>query len=74
MSEWHPIETAPMDGTIILLWPFIDFGEPGKKDTVHVTAGLFAEEWENWFDLNSQELFIPTHWMTLPAPPAEEML
>jgi hypothetical protein len=73
MSEWHPIETAPMDGTLILLWPYIDFGEPGEKDFYHVTAGFFNEEYKNWHDLDSQELFMPTHWMKLPVPPAEKM-
>jgi hypothetical protein len=72
MSEWQPIETAPMDGTLILLWPYIDFGAPGEKDFSYVAAGFFSDEWENWYDLNSQELFNPTHWMTLPVPPAEK--
>jgi hypothetical protein len=73
MSEWHPIETAPVDGTPVLLWPFINFGEPGKKDPAYVAAGFFCDEWGDWYDLIFGEHFNPTHWMPLPAPPAEKM-
>lgn len=56
--EWRPIETAPKDGTEILVW--LSWGD------YEITL------WENdrwtWEDrLSSQPE--PTHWMPLPPPP-----
>lgn len=51
--KWQPIETAPKDGTDLLLW------EPslGQSVIAHSVNG----EWP-WF-------YKPTHWMPLPDPP-----
>ena len=63
MSEWQTIDTAPQDGTEVLLYcP----QEPGDDEPV--TLGLFERgEWcalqEHW-----PQLF-PTHWMPKPEPP-----
>lgn len=79
-QEWQPIETAPMNGTKILIWD-------GKQ--------IYAAWWHDQFeglawDGESKELpyrgawtdcavasfnyeefmeYTPTHWMPLPAPP-----
>lgn len=75
--EWQPIETAPKDGTCILICKATDAdGEP----IVGETFGLFVHraawwDFDNaWIVYNSvfQELpafFEPTHWMPLPEPP-----
>ena len=57
MSEWQPIETAPKDGKLILLWV------PGKE------YGLM--KWEGIWDDRLHGCRGPTHWMPLPEPPDE---
>lgn len=58
---WRPIETAPKDGTdVLVLWD--------RGGTMQV-----ASCWEGtWTDANDDELIVspPTHWMPLPEPPA----
>jgi hypothetical protein len=61
MSEWLPIETAPKDGTCVLV---VSCGR--------VVTASFSKYSEKWFDgclndLDGTEQ--PTHWMPLPAPP-----
>jgi hypothetical protein len=53
---WQPIETAPKDGTRILLWC-------GSK------AHTFVGQWSrgSWV---GAKYHTPTHWIPLPAPPA----
>ena len=74
-AEWQPIETAPKDGTeiIILLhgcavqavWGCIDSGdfESGQEA---------AYWWESSFDLDDDGTD-PTHWMSLPDLPREKV-
>jgi len=63
-DEWLPIETAPRDGTHILL-----VGDEDNPSTVvigwqhaedEVTPKCFDCSYGNWW---------PTHWMPLPPPP-----
>lgn len=65
-SGWQPIETAPKDGTPILVWaPDDDFSAMSGIDLI-------------WWDLG-QWLFSvaisyggrPTHWMPVPVAPAD---
>ncbi len=77
MSEWQPIETAPRDGTSILV--YVRGLEPVSASECSWIGAIY---W-SWFDpikypalatsngwaclpwQNSQ----PTHWMPLPEPP-----
>lgn len=66
MSEWQPIETAPIKGTFLVWLPEPD-GRMGSQvalmmnhPNVQFINGNFA------FDLSK-----PTHWMPLPEPPHE---
>ena len=78
MTEWQPIETAPKDGTDILLW------YPAYKRGVWIGAynisetydhGKLSRRSEGWsaglmpsfFDRKPNE---PTLWQPLPADPA----
>ena len=80
MSEWRPIETAPRDGTQIILAIFhsvdgVDLPEPGYqcgawrggKFTVEIGITL-----ENIGGLGISFECPFTHWMPLPPPPEQE--
>lgn len=64
---WQPIETAPRDGTTILMGKFHD------GDFYWMASGRI-EDGQFWCDF-PDEFFVPfshqnpTHWMPLPAPP-----
>lgn len=63
MSEWQPIDTAPKDGTevIVLIRPKV------------IRLGWFfapSSRTANWCDENGRKIK-PTHWMPLPLPPVQ---
>jgi hypothetical protein len=69
MSEWQPIETAPLDGTDILVW--------GPHGHGCLVVG-FDDEPEHpgfpWITLDGRQ-YPPaafSHWMPLPATPDKE--
>ena len=67
MSKWQPIETAPKDGTKVLVWrPSIGthYEEP-KELIAHADVDVWVEG--NWWRSRCNQQ--PTHWMPLPAPP-----
>jgi hypothetical protein len=66
--EWQPIETAPKDGTEIII------REGGRTFTAVYGGGYFRAE--GWFSpgdriANPWDAFHPTDWM--PLPPAPEV-
>ena len=68
--NWQPIESAPKDGTgLLVCWdctpnPDADFPFDG-----YALATWNAED-EEWNDDGGGSLFAdPTHWMPLPEPP-----
>lgn len=68
-GAWQPIETAPKDGTDVLLW------EDGEMFVSHWGAVLdHGGRYNAWLEPNPRELepnpCAPTHWMPLLAPPA----
>ena len=68
MNEWQPIETAPKDGTWVLVcgngWDVMmaSYSYDGR-----IGRGYFwgPTEWDD-YELAEQQ---PTHWMPLPEPP-----
>jgi len=78
MSEWQPIETAPRDGTEILLCRAYDAAGKTIKP-----LGIFAQVAAWWADESDEGEWVvycsmvreptlhfePTHWMPLPDPP-----
>jgi hypothetical protein len=69
MNEWQPIETAPKDGTPILLW------HDDRDGFLPVVALWHAEEWRvasqfgGYCPGRCSEVLLATHWMALPEPP-----
>lgn len=71
---WQPIETAPKDGTPVDLWGVnhLHYAKRGERltnvkfGTVTDWLGNEREDWET----GRGEDFEPTHWMSLPEPPA----
>lgn len=57
--EWRPIETAPKDGTRILVHV------PGFGQEISAWSLRMATGEHEWFGLARD----PTHWMPLPEPP-----
>ena len=82
MSDWQPIETAPRDGTRVMLWRgFADLGKWSEMVIAewHHGAWCWPDPGKNptthgeWTDCDLIEGYEdakkPTHWMPLPAPP-----
>jgi hypothetical protein len=80
MSEWQPIETAPKDGSVLLVWyPIGDYPSGnhvfasfvcfrGKIPRGTFYGEPYRDGWCN--DHNGAYLPVePTHWMPLPTPP-----
>jgi hypothetical protein len=62
LGDWQPIDTAPKDGTDVLLG-FADHYRPP------VVAGWFGDDgWEEYDSINVVK-GKPTHWMPLPPKP-----
>jgi len=67
MSDWQPIETAPKDGTNVLLaWPYIS--RCAIMGYYHPECRQWLEAGAGWTGYSSH--YPPTHWMPLPALPA----
>lgn len=74
IEKWQPIETAPMDGTDVLLaWPS---GRVTVSRWVHTETyryGVKKSEdkyWDTpWVSLSLTDKSFPTHWMPLPPLP-----
>jgi hypothetical protein len=61
--EWQPIETAPKDGTRILLF------RQDYEETIAVC--YYSENWNFWKIVLGNFWANPTHWMPLPPPTKE---
>jgi len=66
-DRWEPIETAPKDGTNILLGWFKD-GEEPQVVSGWFEAGIADYRWIDCFNEEAN----PTHWRPLPSPPEGE--
>ena len=73
---WQPIETAPKDGSLVLLYrpDAYDWGKvtPGKWETQQYSKKP-KPYWDIWLKIggiSESRAWVPTHWMPLPEPPA----
>jgi len=69
-SEWMPIETAPRDGTRLLLADetHVAIGHRGR--TLLAADEPYLEPFDFW-DMECDDWFPPTHWQAIPPPPGE---
>lgn len=70
--EWQPIETAPKDGTEIIIFG-ADTGM-GPNDEPHtsrgvVTMAFWFKPWGGWETFNGAWVLGATYWLPLPPPP-----
>lgn len=80
--KWQPIETAPKDGTSIMLSNGVDVAEGHwiheepyileRRDMDgHYLGQNESDGFDGWIDFGGGMLPEPTHWMPLPPPPNE---
>ena len=68
MGGWRPIETAPKDGTTILVWE--DKAAEGEHiEIAYWDCNEFGNRWEAALDGSPLS---PDFWMPLPEPPTEQ--
>lgn len=69
-TTWQPIETAPKDGRMVLLFPSRCWAEDSDRGEV----GYWDNDFHDWGGLGSaaEDYTGPTHWMPLPSPPTPE--
>jgi len=69
-QRWQPIETAPKDGSAILIWPAESAFTRRKNHFISYVVRWNDLE-EGWIEASGEEYdrFCPTHWMPLPEPP-----
>lgn len=80
MSAWRPIETAPNDGTTILLYGYWAGEIHGPSNEAQfLGAGSYRAGRTDFpgfdWDLDGGDAYAtwgkPTHWMPLPDPPGD---
>jgi hypothetical protein len=64
-GSWHPIETAPKDGTVIIVYGRFPYKE-NVQTVFYQTAAWTGGGWTNAADSWLGDV---THWMPLPPPP-----
>lgn len=76
MGEWQPIETAPKDGSRIILftrWPGDEIC-PEPFDEIQIgwwdEGNLTNDDWHREPQWSVEKIGTATHWMHLPAAPA----
>lgn len=77
MNAWQPIETAPKDGSTVLVYPATWSNRTGS--TAHWNGDTYAKNPRPYWErddafgrvMQSREK-PPTHWMPLPPPPTQE--
>jgi hypothetical protein len=68
-GNWHPIKTAPKDGTVIIAYGQYS-SKPGVQTHFCQTAAWEANELKaGWSNASGSWLGDVTHWMPLPPPP-----
>lgn len=69
--KWQPIETAPKDGTVVLIYHCDKFHSCFNKILMahYSKESTFKDMWELYRSSGTEKYHEPTHWMPLPEPP-----
>lgn len=68
MAKWKPIETAPRDGSPVLIAYRLKFNDPYYDHKIF--QSVCWRDGDDWRGGPAQvPTFLPTHWMPLPEPP-----
>lgn len=84
MTTWQSIETAPKDGSTVLVWcADLDASNRPVEFDQHIALAHWSGQ--HWFGIDGSvaygysmgdyfehEAYFPTHWMPLPSPPGED--
>lgn len=68
MTQWQPIETAPKDGTIVLVFSPTD-GTHSATFEVYWSKKCWNVAWNDCGRDGDVEIYNVTHWMPLPPAP-----
>jgi hypothetical protein len=71
MDNWKPIDSAPKDGTNVLLWARLKIAPPGLGSEPGPVVGFWHDAFAKWHMAPEylRDELIPTHWTELPNPP-----
>lgn len=76
-QQWQPIETAPKDGTTILVWfkqhgaMTVCWGDRDYNHTSEYAVWLVDDHKHGPYPVRGYSRGDDTHWMPLPAPPQQ---
>lgn len=67
-AQWQPIETAPKDGTKLILAKIGLSSDQGPFEVWWASSGSWSARWQNWNDgIEPCGLADPNYWMPMPA-------
>ena len=69
--QWQPIETAPRDGTRVLVYARLDPPEKWHEALRDIPPVMAVASWHPDGGWCVCEVRDATHWMPLPAPPTK---
>ena len=78
MDQWQPIESAPKDGTEVLIYELRD-GAHIRQVAKYVESfkmkdGVWSPSEWHWTEAHGEQyaIYQPTHWAPLLAPPGDQ--
>lgn len=75
MSKWQEIDTAPKNGSRVILYmeEHSDEGDPRQVACWLPSTDAFAWAGDAWYTDTGEAWTAPTHWMPLPEPPPKPL-
>lgn len=73
MTSWLPIDSAPKDGTEVLVWACMTIYAKKLSASDADKSCIWVARWDAgcWLSVDDCRLS-PTHWMPLPPPPERQ--